>query len=169
MAFLDSLLSNVESLAEGLQTGSVIRDVVIDHEDDILNKQREQLFEGKNGKGEDIHPYYSEDLQPGGYFKTPEAAKSYADWKRSLSYPVQATRNPDAPNLYIVGKFHSELAIVFGTDTMTITGEDGWASGIVAKYGLEQFGISDERWADLFENYGILKELNDKIRKTIWQ
>lgn len=167
MGIIEQLLSRVESVNDGLTGGSLIRDVVIDHEDDIMERQLEQLFTGKTATGEDIRPYYSEDLQPLGWFKDKDSAQRYADWKRSLSYPVQAQRNPDAPNLFIDGTFHSELGVFFGTDTMTIGGKTGYAQDIVEKYGLHQFGLSPDRWADIFENCGALEELTDKIREQL--
>lgn len=169
MGILDQLLNKVTDVNDGLTSGALIRNVVTNHEADIMDRQYEQLFEGKTATGDDIRPYYSEDLQPHGYFKTKEAAQRYADWKRTLSYPVQADRNPDAPNLFINGKFHSELVAIFGTDEMVITGKTGYAQKIVAKYGLAQFGISPERWADIFENCGGLEELTNEIKNILWQ
>lgn len=169
MGILDQLLNKVTDVNEGLTSGALIRNVVVEHENDIMERQLAQLFEGKTATGDDIRPYYSEDLQPGGYFKNKESALRYAEWKRSLSYPVQAARNVDAPNLFINGKFHSELGVKFDAETMEIDGRTGYAQMIVAKYGLAQFGLSPERWADIFENCGGLEELTQEIKNILWQ
>lgn len=169
MGILDQLLNKVTDVNEGLTSGALIRNVVTEHETDIMDRQYEQLFEGKTATGDDIRPYYSEDLQPGGYFKSKDSAKRYVEWKLSLSYPIQVTRNSDAPNLFVNGKFHSELGVIFGPDIMTIVGKTGYAQNIVTKYGLAQFGISPERWADIFENCGGLDELTNEIKNILWQ
>lgn len=168
MGILNDLLNRVSDVNDGITSGSLIRDVIVNYESDIMDKQREQLFSGKTANGDDIRPYYTEDLQPGGYFKSRESALRYAEWKRSLSYPVQVTRNDDAPNLYVNGKFHSELGVEFGPDIMTIDGLTGYAKQIVAKYGLQQFGLSPERWVDIFES-GALADITNSIKNILWQ
>lgn len=168
MGILDNLLNKVLDVNDGLTSGALIREVLRSHSDDIMDRQHQQLFEGKAPSGEDIRPYYSEDLQPSGYFKTKEAALKYAEWKRSLSYPVQATRNEDAPNLYINGKFHSELDVTFNSDAVAIKGDTGYAQKIVAKYGMAQFGLSMANWMDIFENCKALEELTAEIKDILW-
>ena len=150
-------------MRDGLQTGELIRDAIEPYEDTILRLQQEQLLSGKRSDGEDIRPYYSEDLKPGGYFKTRDSAARYAAWKTTLSYPYEANRNADAPNLYINGKFHSELGVVFGSDAVTIAGTTPYAAGIVAKYGIDTFGLSEQSWAAVFE-MGAFDNLLTNIR-----
>lgn len=161
---LTSLLNSVLRLQQGLDSGAFVKDVVTRHGDDILEQQRIQLLEGKASSGEDIRPYYSEDLKPGGWFHSRQTAANYAAWKQSISYPVSVTRNPDAPNLYINGKFHSELGVRFLPDSILIDGETAYAEGIVAKFGLQTFGLMPERWRELFWERGLLDELMDEIK-----
>lgn len=166
---LTQLLSRVQSVNEGLNTGSIVRDVVINHEADILELQRQQLFEGKASNGEDIRPYYSEDLKPGGYFHSVDSAGRYSAWKQGLTYPYKAgSRNPDAPNLYINGKFHSELGVEFGTDQMAVRGMTSYADGIVAKYGLQTFGLMAANWDALFAERGGLNELMQNLANILY-
>lgn len=161
---LESLLNSVLRLQQGIESGAFIRDVVSRHGDEILEQQRIQLLEGKASSGEDIRPYYSEDLKPNGWFHTPQTAANYAAWKESgISYPYSVNRNPDAPNLYINGKFHSELGVQFLADGILISGETGYAQGIVMKYGLQTFGLMPERWRELFIVGGLLDELLAEI------
>lgn len=164
---LRSLLNRVRTLSESLQSGSAVRRVLLTREAEILESQREQLFDGKRSDGEDIRPYYSEDLKPSGYFHSAESAGRYAAWKEDIS-PYSAGRNPDAPNLYINGRFHSELAVDFGADTIAVIGGTGYAQGIVAKYGLSTFGLSPERWNEIFQN-GALADLIEETKQILYE
>ena len=169
MGILDDLLMRAKSVNEGLQTGSVVRDALVNKGDEILELQREQLFEGKASNGEDIRPYYSEDLKPNGWFHSVESAGRYAAWKKDgISYPYRAERNPDAPNLYINGKFHDELGVQFGTEQVGVVPVTPYASGIVAKYGIRTFGLMASKWAELFENRGAYAELMNQIKTKLY-
>ena len=83
---IDGLLSNARALQQGM-AGGVVRAALVPLENEIAEQQRIQLLEGKNSEGKDMHPFYSEDLKPSGYFRTKEGAQRYADWKKTLSYP----------------------------------------------------------------------------------
>lgn len=165
---LTELLDRVKSVKEGLQDGEIIRDVVVDHEEDILDLQKLQLFQGKASNGEDIRPYYTEDLKPSGFFNSVESAKRYSDWKQTINYPRLADRNADAPNLFINGKFHSELAVNFGSDSVVVAGGTSYANNIINKYGLHTFGLSKENWDIIFRGRGGLNELLQSIKKQLF-
>lgn len=165
---ISELLASVQKVNEGLQNGTIVRDVLVGHEDDILELQKQQLFEGKTSSGDDFRPFYSEDLQPGGYFKNKESAKRYADWKQTINYPIQASRNPDAPNLYINGRFHSELGVEFGTEAVAVDGRTIYAKQIMAKYGNENFGLTPENWNVVFNERGAKDELINEIKTELW-
>ena len=109
------LLDNAKSLRSGMTGGGIIREVLMPHGQEIVEQQRIQLLEGKGSDGEDLHPFYTEDLKPKGWFYTRESAQRYADWKQTLSYPANVKRNPNAPNLYITGVFHDDLNVDFRT------------------------------------------------------
>lgn len=149
---LNELLNRVIAVRDGLASGSLVRDVLIPRGDDILEQQRIQLLEGKDSGGEDIRPYYSEDLKPAGHFHSVESAGRYAAWKQDLTYPYTVQRNPDAPNLYITGKFHEEIGVEFGVDAMAIVGETAYAKAIMAKYGNDTFGLNADKWAEIWES-----------------
>ena len=165
---LTELLDRVKSVQEGLQDGEIIRDVVVDHEEDILDLQKLQLFQGKASNGEDIRPYYTEDLKPSGFFNSVESAKRYSDWKQTINYPRLADRNADAPNLFINGKFHSELAVSFGSDSVVVAGSTSYANEIVDKYGLETFGLTKDNWNIIFRDRGGLSELLSNIKQQLY-
>lgn len=170
MGILNDLLTRVETVNDGLQTGATVRDVIILHPDDILELQRQQLFEGKRPDGEDIRPYYSEDLKPAGYFYSVESAERYAAWKKDgINYPYTANnRNPDAPNLYINGRFHDELGVQFGADAVGIVPTTGYAQKIMAKYGIDSFGLMMANWMAIFLEHGAYNELMDQIKQQLY-
>ena len=169
MGILNDLRTRVETVNEGLITGDTVRIVIMRHPDDILELQKIQLFEGKAGNGEDIRPYYSEDLKPSGYFYSVESAGRYAAWKTDgIKYPYSANRNPDAPNLYINGKFQSELAVQFNPDTLEIIGTTEFAKGIMSKYGISTFGLMESKWMVIFADRGAYDELMNEIKSMLY-
>lgn len=171
MGILDDLLTRVQRVNDGMTTGEMVRDVVIRHPGDIMELQREQLFAGLAANGKDIRPYYSEDLKPGGYFHSTESAKRYANWKSSgISYPSLGgfSRNIDAPNLYINGKFHSELDVQFNAQTVGIIGRTTYAKGIIAKYGQNTFGLMASNWGVIFVERGAYNELLNNIKTILY-
>ena len=165
---LDGLLQNARALRQGMQA-SLIREALLPRENDILEQQRIQLLEGKDSQGKDMHPYYSEDIKPRGYFKTKESAKRYADWKQTISYPFSVQRHTDAPNLYITGVFHDDLGLDFGTDSVKVIPDTAYAANIMAKYKTEAFGLSMEKWKVIFDDKGAKESLIKLMKETLWQ
>ena len=169
MGILNDLRARVASVNDGLQTGELVRNVIVNHPDDILNLQKEQLFSGLASNGQDIRPYYTEDLKPAGYFRSVESAKRYSAWKESgINYPYSAKRNPDAPNLYINGRFHDELGVQFDSQTVGIIGTTGYSKGIIAKYGIQTFGLMIANWIAIFVERGAYNELMDELRTRLY-
>lgn len=169
MGILNDLRKRVADVNDGLQTGELIRNVVVNHPDDILELQKQQLFAGLASNGQDIRPYYSEDLKPSGYFYTVESAGRYAAWKKDgINYPYTANRNPDAPNLYINGRFHDELGVQFAGDTVGIVGTTGYSKGIIAKYGISTFGLMMANWMVIFTERGAYDELMNELKTRLY-
>lgn len=162
---LKSLTDNVHKLA---QLDILLGEVLKSHEQDIMEYQRIQLLEGKDSNGDDLRPSYSEDLKPQGYFHTRESAGRYAAWKQDISYPYNVHRNPDTPNLYVNGRFHSELGAKMGDTEMSIIGTTSYANNIMAKYGRNSFGLSMAKWNELFRERGIKDEVIKKVKDTIY-
>ena len=169
MGILNDLRQRVKEVNDGLQTGELIRNVVVTHPDDILELQRQQLFSGLTSTGEDIRPYYSEDLKPSGFFRSKESAARYTAWKKDgISYPYRANRNPDAPNLYINGRFHDELGVQFAADTVGVVPTTSYASNIVAKYGISTFGLMMSNWMVIFQQRGAYDELMNELKTLLY-
>lgn len=163
MMTLQQLTDNVKAMS----VPTLIGDVLQKHGGDIMELQQVQLLEGHNNDGKDMHPFYSEDLQPQGYFKTKETASKYAAWKETLNYPYRVDRNTDAPNLYITGKFHDEMRVQFTNDGVSVLPATPYAADIMKKYGINMFGLSMEKWQQLFVERGvkdeIIREFKDRI------
>ena len=154
-------------MRDGLR-GSLMRDVLKEHEKDIVEQQRIQLLEGKDSQGNDMHPFYSEDIKPKGWFWTKESAQRYADWKQTISYPYTVKRKPDVPNLYITGVFHDDLGAAFRDDEMEIVPDTGYAANIMAKYGQNAFGLCTEKWNVIWWEAGARDELITMMRNVLW-
>lgn len=157
MAFRDNIVPSVEKILTG-------------RSDEYLELQREQLFEGKASDGEDIRPYYSEDLQNrGGYFSSPQAAAAYANWKANeVSYPTfgNLKRNIDAPNLYITGEFHSQLALVVAGGRIEVIPTDKLSVEVMERYGADTFGLTEENLDKVRQEWilpVLLEELNSLL------
>lgn len=167
---LQDLLNRVTDVLNGLQGGEIPRLAILPYNEEILDLQREQLAEGKSASGEDLRPLYSEDLRAGGgWFLSSASAANYAAWKQSISNPYEAgQRNPDAPNLYINGKFYSELGVEFGAESVRIVGTTPWAAGIIAKYGVSSFGLSMSSWMRLMYDYGGYERVLNEIKNILY-
>ena len=166
---LDGLLNNAKSLQSGMQSGTLVRDVLMRHGDHIVEQQRIQLLMGKGSDGKDLHPFYSEDVKPRGYFKSGAQARRYAAWKQTLRYPYSVERNPDAPNLYITGVFHDDLNVEFRGDAVAIVPDTAYAAKIMAKYGFGIFGLNQQMWGVIWNDWGAKSELIEEMKNVLWQ
>lgn len=168
MDILTDLLNRVLTVQAGLESGSLVREILVSRRDEIIEEQRIQLLEGKGSDGEDLHPFYSEDLKSnGGYFHSVQSAGRYAAWKQDLDYPYSVSRNPDAPNLYITGKFHDELGVDFGPDSIAVVGLTAYAQRIMAKYGVSAFGLNAEHWDTVWSNGGY-DDLLESVKQILF-
>ena len=165
---IEGLLNNARQLQADLSQGSIIREVLEPHGNEIVDLQRTQLLMGKGSDGQDIHPFYSEDLKPQGYFKSSATAANYRGWKQQLSYPKNVQRNPDAPNLYITGVFHNDLNVSFGADAVAIVPDTAYAAKIMAKYGVNIFGLSWDSWGIIWNENGAKNELIEKVKNVLY-
>ena len=169
MGILDDLLTRVQTVNEGLRDGAIIRNAVVSHPGDIMELQRQQLFAGKRPDGEDIRPYYSEDLKPGGFFYSVETAGRYSAMKDDkIMYPYSANKNPDAPNLYFNGRFHDEIGVEFGSDSVAVVPTTAYAKKIMDKYGMDTFGLMMANWMVIFVERGAYDELMQQVKQQLY-
>ena len=165
---IEGLLNNARQLQRDLSQGTIVREVLEPHGQEIVDQQRTQLLCGKASDGTDIHPFYTEDLKPRGYFHTRKSAENYAAWKQTISYPKSVSRNPNAPNLYITGVFHNDLNVQFNADSVGIIPDTAYAANIMAKYGMNVFGLSWESWQVIWNEYGAKNDLITKMKEVLW-
>lgn len=166
---LDGLLHNAKALQRDMENGRLAREVLMRHGEEIVEQQRIQLLMGKGSDGNDLHPFYSEDLKPKGYFKNSATAEAYRAWKQEISYPYSVQRNPDAPNLYITGVFHNDLGVDFGADSLAIVPDTAYAANIMAKYGFGVFGLNSQMWEIIWNDFGAKNELIEEMKNVLWQ
>lgn len=178
MGIIDKIEAQIAALEEFRDNrASILADILSEREDELLDRQRDQLASGLNSEGTDIVPPYSADLKPGGYFKSPQAAARYAAWKQDIYAPKvhykQTQRNPDTPNLFIDGdgivnggRFYRELAVNVTDTEILFYGETSYAEGIIGKFGEEQFGLCEEYWRDVMEN-GVIKTMLKGLRESL--
>ena len=158
-----------KQLGQQMQDGSLVRGILRQHEQDIMEQQQIQLLEGKGSDGNDLRPYYTEDVQPHGYFRTQETASNYMAWKESLNYPYSVSRgNSNAPNLYINGRFYSEMEVRFEADSLMIVPSTPYAAQIMAKYGIKNFGLSALKWQVMMNEKGVKDEIQRRMKDILY-
>lgn len=168
MSILNDLLNRVKGVQAGLQGGELPRLAVLPYGDRIVELQKEQLAEGKAASGEDLRPYYSEDIKPSGYFKSTATAANYAAWKQTINNPYEAgARNPDAPNLFITGKFYDEIGVEFGSDRARIVALTPFAAQVMAKYGADAFGLTFGRWMTIMWEHGGYERMLNEVKNIL--
>lgn len=79
---------------------------------DLLSENKKQMYDGKTRTGDNITPTYQ--LDP--YFKTPQAAQRYSDWKDEIT--PNSNRPSGVPNLFIDGTYYGTLDIVISGDVI---------------------------------------------------
>lgn len=127
---------------------------------DVLTLNQEQLLEGKLSSGEDITPTYFDDP----YFKTPEAAKKYSDWKDKIT--PNPKRKSGTPNLFIIGTFHRSLGLEVEGENYSYVSTFEKEIDIVRKFSEEIYGLSEEKREILIEEK--LEELFfDKVHEKL--
>lgn len=170
MFITDKLQAQIDALKSfRSDMGEIMADILSDREDELLGRQRDQLASGLDSEGEDIIPSYSQDIKPTGYFNTVSAAERYAAWKQNINVPLydrRFERDPDSPNLFVSGKFHSELAVDVSNSEILFYGGTPYAENIINRYGLDKFGLNEQFWRMVMEN-GVITELRTKMREYL--
>lgn len=126
---------------------------------EFLTANKDQLMEGKTIFGKDIRPYYSED----NYFKSPASAERYRKWKEKIT--PNPKRNPDAPNLFITGKFHDGFYIKRDGHNFIIDSNDKNTFKIKSKFK-NIFGLMQENILK-FKNILLKRSWIEIIKKII--
>jgi len=121
---------------------------------------REQMYSGLKGDGTFITPDYDDDPffeEPGMWF---HGSERYKAWKAEITPPAPGymlglpPRPLNVPNLFINGKFHSEVySQTDGQEIAIKVEETGDGPDILSKYGDELFTIGDRATQYFNETY----------------
>lgn len=131
--------------------------------DALLDMQKQQLIDGQTSEGTPITPSYTQDP----FFKSSESAERYIVMKeRKFDIPSSSVRNRDTPNLYITGRFHSELGVEFQATQFKVYGLTPYASGIMSKYGDSIFNLSPDNREKLMREK-VMPYIEEQIRSEI--
>lgn len=112
-----------------------------DHTAVIYKAVTEQLYSGLDGEGNLLSPTYDEDPffdEPGFWYNR---AGDYKAWKRTITPPAGGSmiglppRPDNVPNLFIDGKFYSEISVTRSGDVIIVDPGMDHGPDIVAKYG----------------------------------
>lgn len=111
------------------------------HSGNVVIAIQEQIYSGQDSEGETLTPTYDDDpfFDEEGPWKG--RAKEYKAWKRSITPPKASTllglpaRPVEVPNLFINGKFFSEINADMAGDELVVDPGMGDGPAIVSKYG----------------------------------
>lgn len=111
-----------------------------------LEKNKDQLFDGKLSTGEDVSPTYLEDP----WFKTKAAAQRYSDWKDAIT--PNPRRKKGVPNLFITGPFYDSWQVQIKGGGLLYHSSFFKASSIESKFGTDIYGLGGDYRDQYLEN-----------------
>lgn len=131
----------ISRIADGFEEACV--QCLDDNPGVVLLAVTEQLYSGLDGEGNYLSPTYDDDpfFEEEGVWH--HRAKDYKAWKHAITPPVSGTmlglppRPDEVPNLFINGKFYSEILTFRRGDALVVDPGYGNGMAIVAKYGDE--------------------------------
>lgn len=129
-------------------------------EEQILFLNKMQLLRGLDKHGKYLSPKYSEDP----FFKSPESAKRYAEWKSRIE---PKTDKPfDVPNLFITGRYHSSIDIHVKDASIETMSSDPNAASIEGKFSDDIYGLNSESKAIYIEEH-LFDQVKDRVTKKL--
>lgn len=140
MADIFAVCGIVERMADGFE--QTVMECLAENAAVAEAAVREQMYSGLDGDGQFLTPTYDNDPyfeEEGPWFHN---GAGYKAWKRRITPPERGVMlllppRPDSvPNLFINGKFHSEVFAAVDGDTLAIKVKaSGHGPDIAAKYG----------------------------------
>lgn len=136
---IEQVADIIEKIADGFEDACV--QCLSNNSGIVVLAVQEQIYSGLNSDGSYLSPTYDNDpyFNEEGYWY--HRAKDYKAWKKSITPPVSGSmlglppRPEDVPNLYINGKFFSEIRANMSGDELVTDPGMGDGPDIVAKYG----------------------------------
>lgn len=138
---IEEVANIIKKISDGFEEACI--QCLSDNSGIVLRAVTEQLYSGLDGDGKHLSPTYDDDPffeEEGPWY---HRAKDYKAWKYSITPPVSGTmlglppRPDEVPNLFINGKFYSEITASRKGDVLVVDPGNGDGPSIVAKYGDE--------------------------------
>lgn len=120
----------------------------------IVEKNRQQLLEGKLSTGQDITPTYFDDP----YFKSRESAERYSNWKDKIT--PNPKRKKGTPNLFIIGTYHNSIELEVINNEMIYSSTFIKAQAIETKFSENIYGLTTENKEAV---------INEKLEDTFYE
>ena len=137
----------IHKIADGFEDNAL--ECLEYHSGNIVVAIQEQIYSGQNGDGELLSPTYDSDP----YFEEEgpwyHRSQDYKAWKRSITPPVGSSllglppRPDNVPNLFINGRFFSEITASISDNELYIDPGINDGPDIVRKYGASLLEIGD--------------------------
>lgn len=131
----------ISKIAEGFEDSCM--KCLSDNSGIVVIAVQEQIYSGQDGNGAHLHPTYDDDPyfeEEGRWF---HRSAAYKAWKKRIKPPRKGPllglppRPDNVPNLYINGKFFSEILAERRGDVLHVDPGSGNGPAIVTKYGDE--------------------------------
>lgn len=154
---IEDVYGIIHKIADGFEDACA--QCLDDNKGAVLHAVQEQLYSGVDGQGRHLSPTYDDDPffeEKGTWY---HRAKDYKAWKKAITPPVAGTilglpaRPDDVPNLYINGKFYSEITAFRKGNALMIDPGIGHGPSIVAKYGDEILDMGNSAIEYFNENF----------------
>ena len=129
----------IHKISEGFE--ECVLKCLDNHSGNVVIAISDQLYSGLDGDNKYLSPTYDDDPffeEPGVWY---QRNKAYKDWKMQITPPVVSSilglnpRPDNVPNLFITGKFHSEINARVSGDLLLVSPGNGDGPAIVSKYG----------------------------------
>lgn len=138
---VEEVANIIKKIADGFEEACI--KCLDDKKGVIILSVTEQLYSGQDGNGNYLSPTYDNDpfFQEEGFWHN--RAKDYKAWKYSITPPATGSmlglspRPEEVPNLFINGKFYSEITAMRRGDVIVVDPGNGKGPAIVSKYGDE--------------------------------
>lgn len=130
-----------------LDTDQIIEESIASTKDDLLELNKEQLYDGKLSTGADLSPSYLEDP----YFKTREAAQAYSDWKDRIT--PNSNRRKGIPNLFINGYLHNSFTVEVTANSVNFNTSASFGGKVVDKFGENIWGLNSTFKAEYLREF----------------
>lgn len=129
----------IHKIADGFEENGMA--CLAENSDRVILTVQEQMLCGQNGKGELLAPTYDDDPffeEEGDWY---HRNADYKAWKRKIKPPKKSSlldlpaRPENVANLFINGKFHSEILADRRGDVLHVDPGNGNGPDIVSKFG----------------------------------